>query len=235
MRGEYGTLPAPGERGSAQEGHRQPTRSSPAVRSTIRIMAPKHLDEFRKEMGQYYHAGRGRAHLRAVPAGSREVLQGAPGVPAAAGQLRARRKEQRDAHLRWNNLKPPVAAGGFCFWWTGKKLPRHCHPHQFLLKSFGFPGAKTAKKRFLLWEMGFFAAKIVPCPPYMPPGTIGGSREPKPSRALQWFFDRLSFLPVAGGFCTPKTSRLHIKTAPPEHFQEGLWRARRDSNARPSA
>ena len=84
-------------------------------------------------------------------------------------------------------MKPPVAAGGFCFWWTGKKLPRHCHPHQFLLKSFGFPGAKTAKKRFLLWEMGFFAAKIVPCPPYMPPGTIGGSREPKPSRALLVF------------------------------------------------
>ena len=54
----------------------------------------------------------------------------------------------------------------------GRKLPRHCHPYQFLLKSFRFPGAKTAGKRFLLWKMGFSAAKILPCPPYMPLGTI---------------------------------------------------------------
>ena len=30
----------------------------------------------------------------------------------------------------------------------GSTLPRHCHPHQFLLKSFEFSGAKTAMKRF---------------------------------------------------------------------------------------
>ena len=47
-----------------------------------------------------------------------------------------------------------------------------CHPYQFLLKSFRFPGAKTARKRFLRWKMGFSAAKILPCPPYMPLGTI---------------------------------------------------------------
>ena len=47
-----------------------------------------------------------------------------------------------------------------------------CHPYQFLLKSFGFPGAKTARKRFLLWKMGFSTAKILPCPPYMPMDTI---------------------------------------------------------------
>ena len=35
-----------------------------------------------------------------------------------------------------------------------------CHPLQFPLKSFGFPGAETARKRFLLWEMGFPGAKI---------------------------------------------------------------------------
>ena len=46
------------------------------------------------------------------------------------------------------------------------------HPYQFLLKSFRFPGAKTARKRFLLWKMGFSAAKIAPHPPYTPPGTI---------------------------------------------------------------
>ena len=45
-------------------------------------------------------------------------------------------------------------------------------PHQFPLKSYGFPGAETAKKRFLLWKMGFSGAKIAPSPPYTPPGTI---------------------------------------------------------------
>ena len=54
----------------------------------------------------------------------------------------------------------------------GSKLPRHCHPYQFPLKSYGFPGAETARKRFLLWKMGFSDAKIAPHPPYMPPGTI---------------------------------------------------------------
>ena len=71
--------------------------------------------------------------------------------------------------------------------WAGKKLPRHCHPHQFLLKSFGFSGAKTAMKRFLLWKIRFSAAKIAPCPPYTPLGTIGGSRELQFSRALLFF------------------------------------------------
>ena len=28
-------------------------------------------------------------------------------------------------------------------------------PHQFPLKSYGFSGAETARKRFLLWKMGF--------------------------------------------------------------------------------
>ena len=40
--------------------------------------------------------------------------------------------------------------------------PRHCHPYQFPLKSYGFPGAKTAMKRFLLWKMRFSDAKISP-------------------------------------------------------------------------
>ena len=34
------------------------------------------------------------------------------------------------------------------------------------------PGAETARKRFLLWKMGFSDAKITPSPPYTPPGTI---------------------------------------------------------------
>ena len=46
------------------------------------------------------------------------------------------------------------------------------HAHQFLLKSKRFPGAKTARKRFLLWKMRFSATKIAPHPPYTPPGSI---------------------------------------------------------------
>ena len=66
-----------------------------------------------------------------------------------------------------------------------------CHPLQFLLKSKRFPGAKTARKRFLLWKMRFSGAKIVPCPPYTPLGAIESSRGLRPSRALRGFFDSL--------------------------------------------
>ena len=65
--------------------------------------------------------------------------------------------------------------------------PRHCHPYQFPLKSYGFPGAETARKRFLLWKMGFSDAKITPSPPYTPPGTIL-MRKVFGSLALSWSF-----------------------------------------------
>ena len=74
----------------------------------------------------------------------------------------------------------------------GSRLPRHYHPHQFLLKSKTFPGAKTARKRFLLWKMRFSGAKIDPCPPYTPLGAIESSRGLRPSRALRGFFDSLN-------------------------------------------
>ena len=70
------------------------------------------------------------------------------------------------------------------------------HPHQFLLKSKRFPGAKTARKRFLLWKMRF--TKTVPCPPYTPLGAIESSRGLRPSRALRGFFDSLAS-PERGG------------------------------------
>ena len=54
----------------------------------------------------------------------------------------------------------------------GASSPATATPTSFCKKSFRFPGAKTARKRFLLWKMGFSAAKILPCPPYMPLGTI---------------------------------------------------------------
>ena len=60
-------------------------------------------------------------------------------------------------------------------------------PHQFPLKSYGFSGAETARKRFLLWKMGFSSAKIAPSPPYTPPGTIL-MREGSVPLALSWGF-----------------------------------------------
>ena len=40
------------------------------------------------------------------------------------------------------------------------------HPDQFPLKSYGFSGAETARKRFLLWKMGFSDAAY--CEPMHP-------------------------------------------------------------------
>ena len=63
------------------------------------------------------------------------------------------------AYWAYYGLLPPLAAA-------------FVRPYQFPLKSYGFPGAETARKRFLLWKMGFSGAKIAPSPPYTPPGTI---------------------------------------------------------------
>ena len=65
------------------------------------------------------------------------------------------------------------------------------HPLQSPLKIEDFSGAEPARKRFLLWKMGFSGAKIAPCPPYMPLGAIESSRGLRPSRALRGFFDSL--------------------------------------------
>ena len=66
---------------------------------------------------------------------------------------------------------PPLLIGLTTACFRHRRRPS-CAPLQFPLKSYGFPGAETARKRFLLWKMGFSAAKIAPPPPYTPPGTI---------------------------------------------------------------
>ena len=66
---------------------------------------------------------------------------------------------------------PPLLIGLTTTCFRHRRRPS-CAPLQFPLKSYGFPGAETAKKRFLLWKMGFSGAKIAPSPPYTPPGTI---------------------------------------------------------------
>ena len=54
-----------------------------------------------------------------------------------------------------------------------------CAPLQFPLKSCGFPGAETARKRFLLWKMGFSdAAYCEPMPPSIQHGRPTPSHRP---------------------------------------------------------
>ena len=47
--------------------------------------------------------------------------------------------------------------------------------------------------------MGFSGAKIAPCPPYTPLGTIESSKGLRPSRALRGFFDGAQAELIAAG------------------------------------
>ena len=77
---------------------------------------------------------------------------------------------------------PPLLIGLTTACFRHRRRPS-CAPLQFPLKSYGFPGAETARKRFLLWKMGFSAAKIAPSPPYTPPGTIEARKGSVPQGA----------------------------------------------------
>ena len=48
--------------------------------------------------------------------------------------------------------------------WMGKKLPRHCHPHQFLLKSFQIFGRKNCKETIFALENEIFRRENRPMP-----------------------------------------------------------------------
>ena len=52
---------------------------------------------------------------------------------------------------------PPLLIGLTTACFRHRRRPS-CAPLQFPLKSYGFPGAETVRKRFLLWKMGFSAA-----------------------------------------------------------------------------
>ena len=77
----------------------------------------------------------------------------------------------RSASCAKRTSGPPLLIGLTTACFRHRRRPS-CAPYQFPLKSCGFSGAETARKRFLLWKMGFSAAKIAPSPPYTPPGTI---------------------------------------------------------------
>ena len=67
--------------------------------------------------------------------------------------------------------------------WRGSKLPRHCHPLQFPLKCFAFPGAETARKQFLLRGGKLPSEEIAAFPPYMPAETNQRERAAALSRS----------------------------------------------------
>jgi len=77
----------------------------------------------------------------------------------------------RSASCAKRTSGPPLLIGLTTACFRHRRRPS-CAPYQFPLKSCGFSGAETARKRFLLWKMGFSGAKIAPSPPYTPPGTI---------------------------------------------------------------
>ena len=73
--------------------------------------------------------------------------------------------------LRLTACSTPLLIGLTTACFRHRRRPS-CAPYQFPLKSYGFSGAETARKRFLLWKIEFSDTKIAPSPPYTPPGTI---------------------------------------------------------------
>ena len=102
------------------------------------------------------------ARRSSVPKGARFVRP--PPLPSSI-------RNGRSASCAKRTSGPPLLIGLTTACFRHRRRPS-CAPLQFPLKSCGFSGAETARKRFLLWKMGFSAAKIAPSPPYTPPGTI---------------------------------------------------------------
>ena len=69
----------------------------------------------------------------------------------------------RSASCAKRTSGPPLLIGLTTACFRHRRRPL-CAPLQFPLKSYGFSGAETARKRFLLWKMGFSGAKIAPSP-----------------------------------------------------------------------
>ena len=103
-------------------------------------------------------------------------------------------------------LRPVSATGG------GLRAP----PYQFPLKSYGFSGAETARKRFLLWKMGFSDA--VYCEPMHP--SIQHGR----STALA---SSLAVLPASLGLLRAVSPTGRALRAPPPYTPPGTIEVRK--------
>ena len=128
--------------------------------------------------------------------------------------------------------------------------PRHCHPHsQFPLKSYGFPGAETAGKRFLLWKMGFSAAAYCeplhpsiqhgrPTPSHRPALTLARCSAPADFASLRvlgapaasrppTLASSLVALPASLGLLRPASATGGGLRAPPPYTPPGTIKARK--------
>ena len=97
-------------------------------------------------------------HLRTVPSSAARCFASADFASLCVLEASAASRPPMKAELPCllGLLRPASATGG------GLRAP----PYQFPLKSYGFSGAETARKRFLLWKMGFSdAAHCTPMHP----------------------------------------------------------------------
>ena len=155
-------------------------------------LTPTHPARERRCRTGRVFAGRAAPRRAALPPDKCDSLQGIAQLVKKGFDKLVDGEASSPARCRASNLRfEPSAVSPKAKPENPKGFQPPCHPHQFLLKSKRFPGAKTAGKRFLLWKMGFSGAKIVPRPPYTPLGAIGSSRGLRPSRALRGFFDSL--------------------------------------------
>ena len=99
----------------------------------------------------------------------------------------ALRYRLQDSFAHWTSASPVSATGGgeapspLGLLRAASRTARglRAPPHQFPLKSYGFPGAETAGKRFLLWKMGFSgAACCEPMHPSIQHGRSASSHRP---------------------------------------------------------
>ena len=91
-----------------------------------------------------------------------------------------------------------------------------CAPLQFPLKSYGFPGAETARKRFLLWKMGFSGAAYCES---MHPSIQHG----RPTALA----DSLAALPASLGLLRPASATGGGLRAPPPYTPPGTIEVRK--------
>ena len=118
--------------------------------------------------------------------------------------------------LRASEVRPSLAHWAY---YGLFRAPRAAfvRPLQFPLKSYGFPGAETARKRFLLWKMGFSGAAY--CEPMHP--SIQHGR----TTALA---GSLAALPASLGLLRAVSPTGRALRAPPPYTPPGTIEVRKD-------
>ena len=121
----------------------------------------------------------------------------------------------RSASCAKRTSGPPLLIGLTTACFRHRRRPS-CAPLQFPLKSYGFPGAETARKRFLLWKMGFSVAayceSMHPSIQHGRPTALAGS---------------LAALPASLGLLRPASATGGGLRAPPPYTPPGTIETRK--------